>query len=78
MARVKIGDVRLSQESFVGKLPETVAVPSVTSATINNEYDVIVVGSGAAGGQTTYTLSMEGARVLMLEASRNYSPEPKL
>ena len=33
-----------------------------------NTYDVIVVGSGAAGGQTAYTLTMEGARVLMLEA----------
>ena len=39
------------------------------------EYDVIVVGSGAAGGQTAYTLTMAGARVLMLEAGRNYVPE---
>ena len=39
-----------------------------------NSYDVIVVGSGAAGGQTAYTLTMEGARVLMLEAGRNYDP----
>lgn len=37
------------------------------------DYDVIVVGSGAAGGQTAYTLVMEGARVLMLEAGRSYS-----
>jgi len=40
----------------------------------NNTYDVIVVGSGAAGGQTAYTLTMEGARVLMLEAGRRYEP----
>jgi choline dehydrogenase-like flavoprotein len=33
-----------------------------------------VVGSGAAGGQTAYTLSMDGARVLMLEAGRRYEP----
>ena len=39
-----------------------------------NTYDVIVVGSGAAGGQTAYTLTMDGARVLMLEAGRNYIP----
>src|SRR6187551_1172910 len=39
-----------------------------------NTYDVIVVGSGAAGGQTAYTLTMDGARVLMLEAGRNYTP----
>jgi choline dehydrogenase-like flavoprotein len=39
-----------------------------------NTYDVIVVGSGAAGGQTAYTLAMGGARVLMLEAGRHYEP----
>jgi choline dehydrogenase-like flavoprotein len=42
---------------------------------LKDTYDVIVVGSGAAGGQTAYTLTMEGARVLMLEAGRNYVPE---
>jgi choline dehydrogenase-like flavoprotein len=49
-------------------------MPFVTAATLG-EYDVIVVGSGAAGGQTAYTLTMAGARVLMLEAGRNYVPE---
>ncbi len=39
-----------------------------------NSYDVIVVGSGAGGGQTAYTLTMEGVRVLMLEAGRHYAP----
>ncbi|HEV2285761.1 MAG TPA: GMC family oxidoreductase [Steroidobacteraceae bacterium] len=47
----------------------------VTPQSQQRTYDVIVVGSGAAGGQTAYTLSMEGARVLMLEAGRRYSPE---
>jgi choline dehydrogenase-like flavoprotein len=47
----------------------------VTTTAKHNQYDVIVVGSGAAGGQTAYTLSMEGAKVLMLEAGRNYVPE---
>jgi choline dehydrogenase-like flavoprotein len=42
---------------------------------MQKEYDVIVVGSGAAGGQTAYTLTMDGAKVLMLEAGRNYVPE---
>ena len=47
----------------------------ITSAAADkNTYDVIVVGSGAAGGQTAYTLAMEGARVLMLEAGRHYEP----
>ena len=49
-------------------------MPFVTPATLR-DYDVIVVGSGAAGGQSAYTLSMSGARVLMLEAGRNYVPE---
>ncbi|HXQ81831.1 MAG TPA: GMC family oxidoreductase [Opitutaceae bacterium] len=39
-----------------------------------DRYDVIVVGSGAAGGQAAYTLTMDGARVLMIEAGRNYDP----
>lgn len=49
-------------------------MPFVTARTLKSSYDVIVVGSGAAGGQAAYTLSMEGARVLMLEAGRNYTP----
>ena len=44
----------------------------VTSEQQKNSYDVIVVGSGAGGGQSAYTLCMAGARVLMLEAGRNY------
>ena len=47
----------------------------VTPSTKRQQYDVIVVGSGAAGGQSAYTLCMEGAKVLMLEAGRNYVPE---
>jgi choline dehydrogenase-like flavoprotein len=33
-----------------------------------------VVGSGAAGGQSAYTLCMDGVKVLMLEAGRTYTP----
>ena len=46
----------------------------IDPASAAQTYDVIVVGSGAAGGQAAYTLTMEGARVLMLEAGRNYEP----
>src|SRR5688572_24319381 len=49
-------------------------MPLITPAQAKSEYDVIVVGSGAAGGQTAYTLTMEGAKVLMLEAGRDYDP----
>jgi len=50
-------------------------MPILDAAISDREYDVIVVGSGAAGGQTAYALAMEGARVLVLEAGRNYAPE---
>ncbi len=51
-------------------------MPFITaSAAENREFDVIVVGSGAAGGQTAYTLALEGVQVLMLEAGRRYSPD---
>src|SRR5450755_2308456 len=50
-------------------------MPFITSATAASDaYDAIVVGSGAGGGQTAYTLTMDGARVLMLEAGRKYDP----
>ncbi|MEE8078524.1 MAG: GMC family oxidoreductase [Pseudomonadales bacterium] len=37
-------------------------------------YDVVLVGSGAAGGMTAYVLTMAGVKVLMLEAGRDYDP----
>ena len=47
----------------------------ITPDKLKSSYDVIVVGSGAGGGQTAYTLTLEGIKVLMLEAGRNYVPE---
>lgn len=49
-------------------------MPFVPSTKTRPEYDVIIVGSGAAGGQSAYTMVAAGARVLMLEAGRNYDP----
>src|SRR3984957_4113192 len=50
-------------------------MPSVTAKTQKRAYDVIVVGSGAAGAQSASLLCMDGAKVLMLEAGRKCSPE---
>ncbi len=46
----------------------------ISSDSLSRTYDAIVVGSGAGGGQSAYTLSMAGASVLMLEAGRRYDP----
>ena len=40
----------------------------------NDNYDVIIVGSGAGGGMSAYHLTKSGLQVLMLEAGRNYDP----
>ena len=50
-------------------------MPFIPTQAQKSSYDVIVVGSGAAGGQSAYTLCMDGAKVLMLEAGRKYVPE---
>ena len=49
-------------------------MPFITADELKPSYDVIVVGSGAGGGQSAYTLTMAGVKVLMLEAGRNYDP----
>jgi len=46
----------------------------ISGETLKDSYDVIIVGSGAGGGQAAYVLTLEGAKVLMLEAGRNYDP----
>jgi len=40
----------------------------------NDQYDVVIVGSGAGGGMSAYALTKAGLKVLMLEAGRNYDP----
>src|SRR5215471_5067517 len=49
-------------------------MPIITSSKTQPEYDAIIIGSGAAGGQSAYVLAMAGLKVLILEAGRNYDP----
>jgi choline dehydrogenase-like flavoprotein len=45
-----------------------------TSKTRSPRYDVVIIGSGAAGGMAAYVLANAGVKVLMLEAGRKYDP----
>ncbi len=49
-------------------------MPLITSSKTQPEYDVIIVGSGAGGGQMAYTLTLAGLKCVMLEAGRAYDP----
>ena len=40
--------------------------------------DVIIVGSGAAGGMAAYSLTKAGVRCLLLEAGRDYDPQAEI
>ncbi len=49
-------------------------MPVIAPKQKQREYDVVIVGSGAGGGQMAYTLTMEGVKVLVLEAGRMFDP----
>jgi choline dehydrogenase-like flavoprotein len=46
----------------------------LVSSKSNQRYDVIVIGSGAAGGMAGFQLATAGLKVLMLEAGRRLDP----
>src|SRR5688572_16618393 len=46
----------------------------IPSTKAKPEYDVVIVGSGAGGGQAAYTLTLAGLKCCMLEAGRSYDP----
>jgi len=47
-------------------------MPTIPISKAQSEYDVVIVGSGAGGGQMAYTLTLAGLKCLMLEAGRSY------
>ncbi len=49
-------------------------MPVITSSKSQPSYDVVIVGSGAGGGQMAYTLTLAGLKCVMLEAGRDYDP----
>ena len=49
-------------------------MPFISAEQATKDYDVVIVGSGAAGGQSAYTLTLAGLTCVMLEAGRRYDP----
>ena len=49
-------------------------MPTISIDQAKDEYDVVIVGSGAGGGQMAYTLTLAGIKCCMLEAGRSYDP----
>ncbi|OFE12768.1 GMC family oxidoreductase [Pseudohongiella acticola] len=49
-------------------------MPMIRAEDATKDYDVIIVGSGAGGGQMAFTLTLAGIKCLMLEAGRGYDP----
>jgi len=49
-------------------------MPTISPDEAASEYDVVIVGSGAGGGQMAYTLTLAGLKCVMLEAGRSYNP----
>jgi choline dehydrogenase-like flavoprotein len=49
-------------------------MPTIRADKAKSEYDVVIVGSGAGGGQAAYTLTLAGLKCVMLEAGRSYDP----
>ena len=47
-------------------------MPYISASDAKSNYDAVIIGSGAAGGQAAYTLTMEGAKVLVVECGRKY------
>ncbi len=50
-------------------------MPIITTGKSDTEYDIVIVGSGAGGGQMAYTLTLAGLKCVMLEAGRAYNPD---
>ena len=56
----------------------TVTLPDPATVSLTKTYDVLIVGSGAAGGMAAHALTSHGLDVLLLEAGRQVDFEAEV
>ncbi|MBK1879003.1 GMC family oxidoreductase [Pelagicoccus mobilis] len=49
-------------------------MPTISISEAKEQYDAVIVGSGAGGGQMAYSLTLAGLKCVVLEAGRSYNP----
>ncbi len=71
-------DLTYRKSALLFEMPDAQETPFGSQVDLKIVYDVIVVGSGAAGGMAAYVLAKSGLKVLLLEAGKKEETDAEL